>query len=138
MTEEKKDRQLRIVWLVFLALSVSLLGCSRPTLKASSEPSQQKNSQWILESYDSVKGFTFSKDGVSYLTKCSRIVWVHQPGISNPNGFQMDVYDQNQCVELLPYLHKVVPLGDSSENYDGTLSFATGNKTLILKITEAK
>jgi hypothetical protein len=125
-----------------LITAILIVGCNHSSLSDVPSPhgttKPQQSGQWVLESYDSTKGYTFSKDGVSYLTKCDRIAWMHQAGVSDPNGLQMDVRNQSQCVELLPYLHKPVLLGDSSENYNGTLYFSVGDKTLFFKIIEAK
>jgi len=85
-----------------------------------SDSVQQKDSQWVLESYDSSKGYTFTKGRVTYQTKCFRIagkvdktddkaglrgLGYIMDGLSK---FHMDIKEQSQCSELLDSIHKPV------------------------------
>jgi hypothetical protein len=125
---------MRTTWLT-LFLSVSLASCNHSvpnsTASPSSNPRQQQNGQWVLESYDSTKGFTFSKNGVLYVTKCDHISWK----ISN---YRADIQYQSQCTMILSYLHKTIPMDDSSESINGTIGFVDGNEVIVFEITSAK
>jgi hypothetical protein len=131
------NHDLRLKVLFFGALFVASIqaGCNQSAPEAQkSTPNPQnreQSSQWVLESYDSTKGFTFSKDGLSYLAKCDHIFW-------KSTGFRQDVHDQSECVKLLPYLHKPVPIDDVSAKINGTLGFTSDDEVLVFEITSAK
>jgi hypothetical protein len=99
------------------------------------------NNQWILQSYDQNKGYTFVQNGVSYQTDCAATGKpVLQSGAPNtdpdalPPNLALD--GESDCADILPYLHKSVPL----RQVDGTLLVFTEeqNYKLEFKIREAK
>jgi hypothetical protein len=109
-----------------------MTGCERPAPKDISLPdNKSQNSQWVLESYDASKGFVFSKDGVSYATKCDHI-------FHKSTGIRQDINDQSQCVRVLSYLHKTIPIDDTSENINGVVAFTDGDSVFVFDIKQAK
>jgi hypothetical protein len=53
--------------ILILLVAAAVAGCGRSAPKDTALPSNKpkQNGQWVLESYDANKGFTFSKDGIS-------------------------------------------------------------------------
>jgi hypothetical protein len=97
--------------------------------------------QWILESYSADTGYVFRKDGVRYLAHCYNSM---PPGVSSEdtrrnwerltNG---DGPPENECSEVLRYIHKPVPL--TQEYQDDRLAFKDERGVLYeFRITEAK
>jgi hypothetical protein len=114
-------------------------------------PTQQQNGQWVLQSYDSAKGYTFNKDGVSYQTKCFRIEGkvkkTDDPAglrglgyvLDGPNRFHMDIKEQSQCSELLEFIHKPISLTNGSIwGPDMLLVDRPEGATIYLQVTNAK
>jgi hypothetical protein len=68
--------------------------------------------QWILESYNENTGYTFRKDGVTYLTRCD--------GVNYESGKGTEpIKRQFECSAILAHLHKPVAflhLGVSDKN----------------------
>jgi hypothetical protein len=138
--------------LISLVLLVSLVGCSRPIPEsktlAPGNPTKPQSGQWILESYDLTKGYAFSKDGVTYQAKCSRIEGKASKGHTieglgfvwdGPNKYHIDVKDQSQCNELLEYIHKPVGLTNGSIlGSDMLLVDRPDGVTIYLQVTSAK
>jgi len=143
------------------AFAVLLLvgGCNtnpapKPQTQVVSTPAPKADpteGQWILESYDAAKGYTFSKDGVSYQTKCFRIEGkvnsTDDPAIlrgfgytlDGPSRFHMDVKNQSQCNELLNYIRKPVALTNGSVwGSDVFLVDRPEGATIYLQVTSAK
>ena len=90
----------------------------------------------ILESYDSARGYTFSKDGVSYLTKC-RTIYVDLTYKTPP----ITVQNQSECRALLAYLHK--PIDGSQAQIDlnlsqGVIAVGTREGDMNLEVVSAK
>jgi hypothetical protein len=97
--------------------------------------------QWVLESYSAEHGYVFRKDGVRYEAHCSnsippgenafdrKLVWQRATGKLEP--------PENECSEVLPYLHKAVPL--HQEPGADVLTFLDERKVVYeFTITEAK
>ena len=138
--------------LFLLALSMWLASCGRPASDASkSTPGKQPRDQWTLENYDPIKGYTFKKDGTSYLTECFLIEGkldksddpssIRKLGytMDGNNDFHLDVQDQSQCNELLPYLHKTVPIHQGEEGFSEFLYFIAPDAARVeFVITETK
>jgi S1-C subfamily serine protease len=72
--------------------------------------------QWVLQSYDADKGYTFVRDGVQYQAEC----WATgRPYLGFPSENIPDTdpdalppepaRQQTECADILPYLHKPVP-----------------------------
>jgi hypothetical protein len=83
-----------------------LAGCGYPAGKqdgftSSLQTSAPTHGQWILESYDATKGYTFVKDGIQYQAHCQLV---------RLDGGKARAADrEGACVDVLPYLHQVVP-----------------------------
>jgi hypothetical protein len=138
-----------------MILAVSLASCGHPAIEVDtpnrSAPGGKPTDQWTLENYDAGKGYTFQKDGVSYLTTCFLIEGKlsktgnspirRGPGyvLEGTDSFHLDVKDQAQCNELVPYLHKTVPVVQGEEGFSEFLRFtAKDTATLDFVITETK
>ncbi len=69
--------------------------------------------QWILESYDKSKGYTFVHDGAVYHTTCVATGRPMLPGDKpdlDPGALPPNLAShQSECEDILPYLHKPVP-----------------------------
>ncbi|HXZ19959.1 MAG TPA: hypothetical protein VEG63_08410 [Candidatus Acidoferrales bacterium] len=114
---------------VLSLLVLTLAGCN-----------SHKN-DWVLQSYDKEKGYIFEHDGVMYQTRCYAtgrpMLEANKPdldpGALPPN---IAVY-QNECEDVLPYLHKPVP---SFTHPYGSILLYTGkdNYRLEFEIKEAK
>jgi hypothetical protein len=100
------------------------------------------NDEWILQSYDKTKGYTFTRNGVSYQTTCfatgrpmlSDTVPDTSPDSLPPNpAFDGEV----DCSDILPFLHKPIP---DFRQVDGSLLVFTEkqNFKLEFEIKEAK
>ena len=77
---------------ILLASFLALAGCS------------YHRHQWVLESYDAQTGYVFSRAGARYEAQCYHVsapVAHVDIGPYPPEG---------ECSEVLPYLHKPVPL----------------------------
>lgn len=103
--------------LILFVLLASSTACNQPASKTAPQPSSNtnapQNGQWILESYDSAKGYTFSKDGVTYQTRCYTISETFgNTSIPSPKF----VSDQSQCSGLLLYLHKSTPIFEADDD----------------------
>lgn len=141
----------RSILLVLIA-SVGCRSAPKPVdLTPVNAVASQPSSQWILESYDSVKGYTFSKDGVSYQTKCFRIEGkvdsTDDPAalrglgyvLDGSSRFHMDIKNQSQCNELLNYIHKPVTLTNGSVwGPDVFLVDRPEGATIYLQVMNAK
>lgn len=84
------------VTLSFILLSLS--GCSHQAVQRSADAP----GQWVLESYDENVGYTFRKDGVTYLTRCDGVNYGYGKGAE-------PVKRQFECAPVLAYLHKPIP-----------------------------
>jgi hypothetical protein len=97
--------------------------------------------QWILESYSSEHGYVFRKDGVRYEAQCSnsiapgqnaedrKLEWLRIYGQSRP--------PEDECSQVLLYLHKTVPLSQKYGN--DILTFQDERKVVYeFTIAEAK
>jgi hypothetical protein len=113
-------------WLFLLALSVTLIGCSH---SAREREKPTPIGQWVLESYDSAKGYTFSKDGVVYQTTCFEI-----------KGTRVRDEMQSLCArDLLPYIHKVVPITQNGDSLYFTITYGDGiSDKIIFSIVKVK
>jgi len=114
-------------------VAVAMMSCNRSAPKDIALPSNKpkQSGQWILESYDADKGFTFSKDGVLYATRCDHIS-------SKVSNIRIDIQDQSQCARVLSYLHKTIPIDESSEMVNGVIAYVDGNDLLVFEILHAK
>jgi hypothetical protein len=70
--------------------------------------------QWVLQSYDKDKGYVFVKDGIQYEASCfgtgNPVLGVDNHPDPNPDAMPpTPAYQQNDCDEVLQYLHKPVP-----------------------------
>lgn len=84
-----------------LLLILLLAGCSHPTVTNSLQTSLPTGGQWILESYDATNGYMFVKDGIRYQAHCQLV---------RLSGGKAQAADREAaCVDVLPYLHEVVP-----------------------------
>lgn len=136
-------------------LLMLLTSCSQPPPKAppqaTNNPNPQPSGQWVLESYDATKGYTFRRDGVSYLTNCFSIkrkvsktdnpTMLREFGyvLDGPSNVHMDVKDQSQCNELLEYIHKPVPLNNETLwGRDVFLVARPEETTIYLRVMSAK
>jgi hypothetical protein len=116
---------------ILVALSVGILaGCDRVAV------SKDPPGQWILESYDSEKGYVFRKDGVRYQAHCNAVVWTKASGDWNIN----EEVSEGDCATVLPFLHKTLSLAPGGkpdivhfDKYDPEIKW-----TYAFKITEAK
>jgi hypothetical protein len=126
---------MRRFWLSPLVLLVFLAACSQPSPKADppavSNTAPTQSGQWILQNYDSDKGYTFRRDGVSYQTRCDHV-------FHKGTGIRQDASDQTLCVRVLPYLHKTIPIDNASENINGMIAFIDGDDVLAFEIKQAK
>jgi hypothetical protein len=72
--------------------------------------------QWVLQSYDKAKGYTFLRNGVQYQATC---VATGQPVLGlnpdakpdlSPDALPPDIAQgQDSCADILVYLHKPIP-----------------------------
>lgn len=72
-----------------------------------------RTNQWVLQSYDKDKGYTFVQNGVSYRARCFAIgyVWLSD-GVPDANPDSMPsrlAQDQRECMDILPYLNRPIP-----------------------------
>jgi len=75
-------------------------GCSHPEQKREGlTENRDMQGQWILQSYDATKGYTFLKDGVQYQAHCQ---------VFRAGGKAHAVVREGACIDVLPYLHKAV------------------------------
>lgn len=69
--------------------------------------------QWILESYDKDKGYTFVHDGVAYHTRCFAtgrpVLAGDKPDLDTGALPPNPAFHESECDEILLYLHKPVP-----------------------------
>ena len=61
--------------------------------------------QWVLENYDSGKGYTFIRGGVQYQTHCLS-AGIEKNGVVPP----MHSTKESDCSIVLSYLHQPIPL----------------------------
>lgn len=80
---------------------LTLAGCSHGTVRKDTTGADVSG-QWILESYNETTGYTFRKDGVTYLTRCGGVNWGHGKGVE-------PITRQFVCSSILGFLHKPVP-----------------------------
>jgi hypothetical protein len=76
--------------------------------------------QWMLQSYDSAKGYTFVKDGIAYHAHCfavGRPMLPNNVPDTNPDAMPPDapIGGESGCADILPYLGKSVPLRQDGE-----------------------
>jgi hypothetical protein len=99
--------------------------------------------QWVLQSYDKDNGYTFIRKGVSYQTHCfatGRPMLSDNVPDTNPDALPPNpAFDgETDCADILPYLHKSVPL----RQVEGSLLVFTEeneqNWKLEFQIKEAK
>lgn len=82
--------------LIFLpVLSLVLIGCNR-----------SNKGKWILESYDSNKGYVFVKDGVRYEAHCSGFTYADKDNQYRLGNLATHEWE---CSQVLAYIHKPVP-----------------------------
>jgi hypothetical protein len=106
---------LTIALLAFAAVQTAMMFCeyhhtNSQHVQATGSPPKD---EWILESYEEDKGYTFVHDGVTYHTRCfatGRPVLPSgkpdlDPGALPPNPASQ----QSECGDILPYLHRPVP-----------------------------
>jgi hypothetical protein len=122
-----KGYAMKCCWLLVLA-SLTLVGCSAGNQSGSSAATADKG-QWVLESYDATKGYTFHKDGVEYQGHCQV---VRHDGKSNRATWE------EACIDVLPYLHKTVPVTLSGAQLTFKNPNSGGDDELVFLITAAK
>lgn len=115
---------------------LSLFGCSHEAVQRSREVP----GQWILESYNENIGYTFRKDGVTYLTRCDAVNYGYGKG-AEPVKRQFD------CAPVLAYLHKPVPsihlgfpdkAGKTVPESTSALYYEDNGRQYLFSIVEAK
>ena len=112
-----------------------------PVLLVLASCSQSKD-QWILESYDKDNGYIFVKDGVQYSAKCfaTGIPVLNPNGQPDPDPDSLPVNvasSQEDCGDILAYLHKPVP--NLRQVYGTVLLFTDkDNRKLEFTIKQAK
>ena len=89
---------------VLAVCSLTLAGCNL------------HSNQWVLQSYDRDKGYTFTKDGVQYQATCFGTgrpmlgLPPNQTPDMDPDSMPPEIaHDQTDCGDVLIYLHKPVP-----------------------------
>lgn len=96
-----------------LALVAFLMtGCQSHTVEITVDGS---HSQWFLQSYDAKTGYVFERNGVGYRTHCIGLITAEAIQTLPPDstvGSPSDgaTYDEGRCGEVLPYLHRTIPL----------------------------
>lgn len=112
-----------------------------PALLLAACTSGSSKDQWILQSYDKDKGYVFVHEGVVYQTKC---VAVGRPMLGgdkpdlDPGALPPTLAsNQNECDDVLAYLHKSVP--SLTHPYPSILLFVgKDNRRLEFYVNEAR
>jgi hypothetical protein len=75
-----------------------------------------RSNQWVLQSYDQHEGYIFTKDGVQYQASCFATgtpmlgAPPNETPDTNPEAMPPNVaHAQDDCGDILVYLHKPVP-----------------------------
>jgi hypothetical protein len=120
---------MKILFIAAMAASL-LMGCNH--FIGQKDPP----GQWILESYNSEKGYVFRKDGVRYEAHCGAVIWTKTDGDWDIN----EKVSESGCAVILPFLHMIVPLKPGGkpdvvhfDKQDPGIKW-----TYAFKITEAK
>ena len=129
----------------FIALGAALFlaGCSHRTAHKADASGADAPGQWVLESYNEKTGYTFRKDGVTYLTRCDGVNYGYGKGAE-----YVEPQRQFDCSPILEYMRKPVPslhLGFLDKT-DGTvvpestsaLYYDVGIRQYLFGIIEAK
>lgn len=126
------------LWLSWVVLAQ--VGCSHQATPQRNSPSAPDNAgQWVLESYDKNKGYTFLKDGVRYQAHCSGY-YLSADGDDEVYDSRPTVnIEESTCSAVLPYLRAPLPLEQGLD----TLYFRSNlngrvKGRLEFKITEAR
>jgi hypothetical protein len=99
----------------FLVGFCLIVGCQ-------SGPKEPKGG-WILAGYDADSGYSFRKDGVKYLAKCSYVKVDFQRVDGTTDRFYERLAPrEDECTGVLPYMRKVVPFAEAG---NGVLEMST-------------
>ena len=104
-----------------LGMTTVTAGCGRHSVHKMDTPSDVPG-QWVLESYREDTGYTFRKDGVTYVTRCDGVNYGRGKGAEPVKG-------EFECSPILAYLHKSVP--------SLRLGFPDQNGTILPESTSA-
>ncbi len=102
----------------------------------------QNKDQWVLQSYDKDKGYTFVRNGVQYETTCVAtgrpVLGPNNVPDTSPDALPPDVArHESECEDILYYLHKPIP--NLRQAYGSILLFTKENNwRLEFQIKHAK
>ena len=90
---------------------MALTGCGhQPVAQRSSPAAEDAKGHWVLESYDTKRGYTFDKDGVRYEAHCTGYYLSADSGEEVYYSSPTVNIEEGTCSAVLPYLHKPVRL----------------------------